>query len=118
MVGGSLFFAFLDAADRGAIDTIWQKYTFRQKSGVSGIVCREKVKGIGYCGFWLKDILSCLKILLKYGKMVKAGYDLAKVKQFGKSGSFAKLCMGELIENNGKMTSGRFGFLMLSIPGK
>ena len=44
MVGGSLFFAFLDAADRGAIDTIWQKYTFRQKSGVSGIVCREKVK--------------------------------------------------------------------------
>ena len=27
-----------------AIDTIWQKYTFRQKSGVSGIVCREKVK--------------------------------------------------------------------------
>ena len=27
-----------------AIDTIWQKYTFRQKSGVSEIVCRGKVK--------------------------------------------------------------------------
>lgn len=43
-------------------------------------------------------------MLLKYGEMVKAGYDLAKVKLFGKSGSFAKLCMGELVENNGKMT--------------
>ncbi len=27
-----------------AIDTIWQKYTIWQKSGVSAIVCREKVK--------------------------------------------------------------------------
>ena len=44
MGGGPLFFCFFDTADRGAIDTIWQKYTFRQKSGVSGIVCREKVK--------------------------------------------------------------------------
>ena len=44
MVGGPLFFGFFDTADKGAIDTIWQKYTFRQKSGVSGIVCREKVK--------------------------------------------------------------------------
>ena len=42
--------------------------------------------------------------------MVKAGYDLAKVKQFGKSGSFAKLCMGKLIENNGKMTSAVLAF--------
>ncbi|MDE7252164.1 MAG: hypothetical protein K2O32_04400 [Acetatifactor sp.] len=33
-----------DTADNMAIDTIWQKYTFRQKSGVSGIVCREKIK--------------------------------------------------------------------------
>ena len=44
MVGGPLFIWLFDTADRGAIDTIWQKYTFRQKSGVSGIVCREKVK--------------------------------------------------------------------------
>ena len=44
VVGESLFLAFLDTADSIAIDTIWQKYTFRQKSGVSGIVCREKVK--------------------------------------------------------------------------
>ena len=44
MVGGPLFLWVFDAADRGAIDIIWQKYTFRQKSGVSGIVCREKVK--------------------------------------------------------------------------
>ncbi len=33
-----------DAADNMAIDTIWQKYTIWQKSGVSSIVCREKVK--------------------------------------------------------------------------
>ncbi len=38
MGGGPLFFDFFDAADNVAIDTIWQK------SGVSAIVCREKVK--------------------------------------------------------------------------
>ena len=41
---GLSFLAFFDTAVNVAIDTIWQKYTFRQKSGVSGIVCREKVK--------------------------------------------------------------------------
>ena len=44
MAGGPLFFCFFDTAVNVAIDTIWQKYTFRQKSGVSGIVCRGKVK--------------------------------------------------------------------------
>ena len=44
MVGEPLFLTFSDTADSIVIDTIWQKYTFRQKSGVSGIVCREKVK--------------------------------------------------------------------------
>ena len=44
MVGESLFLVFLDTAYNVAIDTIWQKYTFRQKSGVSEIVCRGKVK--------------------------------------------------------------------------
>ncbi len=34
----------LDTADNVVIDTIWQKYTIWQKSGVSAIVCREKVK--------------------------------------------------------------------------
>ena len=33
-----------DAADNMAIDKIWQKYTIWQKSGVSAIVYREKVK--------------------------------------------------------------------------
>ena len=47
MAGEPLFFWIFDAAVNVAIDTIWQKYTFRQKSGVSGIVCREKVKGNG-----------------------------------------------------------------------
>ena len=44
MAGEPLFLWLFDTADSIAIDTIWQKYTFRQKSGVSGIVCREKVK--------------------------------------------------------------------------
>ncbi len=44
MAGGLLFFAFWDTADSMAIDTIWQKYTIWQKSGVSAIVCRKKVK--------------------------------------------------------------------------
>ncbi len=44
MGGGPLFFGFFDTADNMAIDTIWQKYTIWQKSGVSAIVCREKVK--------------------------------------------------------------------------
>ncbi len=44
MGGEPLFLWVFDTADSIAIDTIWQKYTFRQKSGVSGIVCREKVK--------------------------------------------------------------------------
>ncbi len=44
MGGEPLFFVFLDTADNMAIDTIWQKYTIWQKSGVSAIVCREKVK--------------------------------------------------------------------------
>ncbi len=44
MGGGPLFFCFFDTADNVAIDTIWQKYTIWQKSGVSAIVCREKVK--------------------------------------------------------------------------
>ena len=39
VAGESLFLAFLDTAYNVAIDTIWQKYTFRQKSGVSQIVC-------------------------------------------------------------------------------
>ena len=33
-IGESLFLTFSDTADSIAIDTIWQKYTFRQKSGV------------------------------------------------------------------------------------
>ncbi len=44
MGGGPLFLWFFDTADNMAIDTIWQKYTIWQKSGVSAIVCREKVK--------------------------------------------------------------------------
>lgn len=44
MTGEPLFLWVFDAAVNVAIDTFWQKYTFRQKSGVSGIVCREKVK--------------------------------------------------------------------------
>ena len=42
--GEPLFLWVFDAADNMAIDTIWQKNTFRQNSGFSGIVCREKVK--------------------------------------------------------------------------
>ena len=42
--GEPLFLGFFDTADNMAMDTIWQKYTFRQKSGVSEIVCREKIK--------------------------------------------------------------------------
>ncbi len=44
MGGGLLFLWVFDTADNMAIDTIWQKYTIWQKSGVSAIVCREKVK--------------------------------------------------------------------------
>ena len=44
MGGDPLFLWVFDTTVNVAIDTIWQKYTFRQKSGVSGIVCREKVK--------------------------------------------------------------------------
>ena len=42
MIGEPLFLAFWDTAVNVAIDTIWQKYTFRQKSGVSGIVCKKE----------------------------------------------------------------------------
>lgn len=42
--GEPLFLDFFDTADNMAIDTIRQKYTFRQKSGVSAIVCSGKVK--------------------------------------------------------------------------
>ncbi len=34
VTGEPLFLWVFDAADNMAIDTIWQKYTFRQKSGV------------------------------------------------------------------------------------
>ncbi len=44
VAGEPLFLAFIDTAVNVAIDKIGQKYTFRQKSGVSAIVCREKVK--------------------------------------------------------------------------
>ncbi len=44
MTGEPLFLWVFDTADNMAIDTIWQKYTIWQKSGVSAIVCREKVK--------------------------------------------------------------------------
>ncbi len=44
MGGGPLFFGLFDTAYNMAIDTIWQKYTIWQKSGVSEIVYREKVK--------------------------------------------------------------------------
>ncbi len=42
--GGPLFLWFFNTADNMAIDTIWQKYTIWQKSGVSAIVYKEKVK--------------------------------------------------------------------------
>jgi len=42
VVGGPLFFWLFDTAVNVAIDTFWQKYTFRQKSGVSGIVCKKE----------------------------------------------------------------------------
>ena len=44
VAGEPLFLWVFDTAVNVAIDTFWQKYTFRQKSGVSGIVCRENVK--------------------------------------------------------------------------
>ena len=44
MTGEPLFLWVFDTAVNVAIDTFWQKYTFRQKSGVSGIVCRERIK--------------------------------------------------------------------------
>lgn len=44
MTGEPLFLWVFDTAVNVAIDTIWQKYTFRQKSGVSGIVYGKKVK--------------------------------------------------------------------------
>ena len=39
-IGEPLFLWFFDTTDNMAIDTIWQKYIFRQKSGVSKIVCK------------------------------------------------------------------------------
>ncbi len=39
MAGELLFLWVFDAAYNMAIDTIWQKYTIWQKSGVSAIVC-------------------------------------------------------------------------------
>ena len=79
MGGGPLFFCFFDTADRGAIDTIWQKYTFRQKSGVSGIVCREKVKRNKI--LW---ILAERYNILSANAVEKWGYDESWI-QFGKT---------------------------------
>ncbi len=42
--GEPLFLWGFDTADNVAIDTIWQKYTIWQKSGVSAIVYSGKVK--------------------------------------------------------------------------
>ncbi len=73
------------------IDTIWQKYTFRQKSGVSAIVCREKVKRNRI--LWL---LAERYIILSVNAVEKWGYDESRIR-FGntlyylaKVGSFAK----------------------------
>ena len=79
MAGGPLFFGFFDTADKGAIDTIWQKYTFRQKSGVSGIVCREKVKRNKI--LW---ILAERYNILSANVVEKWGYDESWI-QFGKT---------------------------------
>lgn len=51
VAGGPLFFWLFDAAVNVAIDTFWQKYTFRQKSGVFGIVYGEKVIRSGILRF-------------------------------------------------------------------
>ena len=77
--GGALFLWVLDAADSIAIDTIWQKYTFRQKSGVSGIVCREKVKRNKI--LW---ILAERYNILSANVVEKWGYDESWI-QFGES---------------------------------
>ena len=91
VVGESLFLAFLDTAYNVAIDTIWQKYTFRQKSGVSEIVCRGKVKRNRILWF-----LDERYIILSVNAVEIWGNGESRIR-FGESGSFAKKCMVELI---------------------
>lgn len=79
MAGESLFLAFSDTADSIAIDTIWQKYTFRQKSGVSGIVCREKVKRD-----WILWLLGVRYIILSVNAVEKWGNGESRIR-FGES---------------------------------
>ena len=73
------FFCFFDTADSIAIDTIWQKYTFRQKSGVSGIVCREKVKRD-----WILWILTERYIILSVNAVEILGNGESRIR-FGES---------------------------------
>ena len=82
--GEPLFLTFLDTAVNVAIDTIWQKYTFRQKSGVSGIVCRGKVKRD-----WILWFLTERYIILSVNAVEIWGNGESRIR-FGESGSFAK----------------------------
>jgi|GluameStandDraft_1065615.scaffolds.fasta_scaffold30790_3 hypothetical protein len=79
MTGEPLFLWVFDTAVNVAIDTFWQKYTFRQKSGVSGIVCREKVKRNKI--LW---ILAERYNILSANVVEKWGYDESWI-QFGKT---------------------------------
>lgn len=82
MAGGLLFLWVFDTADNMAIDTIWQKYTIWQKSGVSAIVCREKVKRD-----WILRILAerCITLSENAVGIWENGENLI---QFGKSETF------------------------------
>ncbi len=82
MGGGPLFFGFSDTADNVAIDTIWQKYTIWQKSGVSAIVCREKVKRNR-----ILRILAERCIILSENAVIIRGNG-ENLIQFGKSETF------------------------------
>ncbi len=71
-----------DTADNMAIDTIWQKYTIWQKSGVSAIVCWEKVKRDR-----ILRILAERYIILSENAVIIRGNG-ENLIQFGKSETF------------------------------
>lgn len=60
MVGEPLFLRVFDAADRGAIDTIWQNFGLLPKSLVLP-------NCMGFARLF-KVSLNCLQMLLKYGE--------------------------------------------------
>ena len=92
--GEPLFLGFFDTAYNMEIDTIWQKYTFRQKSGVSKIVYSGKVKRKRILWILAERYVILSENAVRKWEIAKAGYNLEKSHTIWQKSVVSPNCIG------------------------